>query len=134
MPKILPEDVSMRTVVREPQLVEQVVEVPTLVSPFLAGRREGGRKTRSWRWPAMPLAARGSKILDRAVVAGGGCRVRATPSGTTWRGHTARPGRKARDDVDVPSIMQLVFQQSKSYVFFAAFQFPTPLAPRFLGL
>ena len=32
VPKILPEDVSMRAVVREPQLVEQLVEVPTLVS------------------------------------------------------------------------------------------------------
>ena len=30
----------------------------------------------------------------------------------------------ARDDVDVPLIMQLVFQHSKSYVFFAAIQFP----------
>ena len=29
VPKILPEDVSMRTVVREPQLAEQLVEVPT---------------------------------------------------------------------------------------------------------
>ena len=32
VPKILPEDVSMRTVVREPQLAEQLVEVPTIVS------------------------------------------------------------------------------------------------------
>ena len=35
VPKILPEDVSVRIVVREPQLVEQLVEVPTLVSPSL---------------------------------------------------------------------------------------------------
>ena len=35
VPKISPEDVSMHTVVREPQLVEQLVEVPTLVSPSL---------------------------------------------------------------------------------------------------
>ena len=35
VPKISPEDVSMRTAVREPQLVEQLVEVPTLVSPSL---------------------------------------------------------------------------------------------------
>ena len=33
--KISPEDVSMRTTVREPQLVEQLVDVPTLVSPSL---------------------------------------------------------------------------------------------------
>ena len=32
MPKILPEDVSLRTAVREPQLAEQLVEVPTIVS------------------------------------------------------------------------------------------------------
>ena len=32
MPSILPEDVSLRTAVREPQLVEQLVEVPTVVS------------------------------------------------------------------------------------------------------
>ena len=32
VPKILPEDVSLRTAVREPQLVEQLVEVPTIVS------------------------------------------------------------------------------------------------------
>ena len=35
VPKISPEDVSMRTAVREPLLVEQLVEVPTLVSPSL---------------------------------------------------------------------------------------------------
>ena len=33
----------------------------------------------------MPRAARGSRSLDR-VVAGDGCRVRATPNGTTRRG------------------------------------------------
>ena len=32
MPKILPFDVPMRTVVRVPQLAEQLVEVPTIVS------------------------------------------------------------------------------------------------------
>ena len=32
MPMIVPEDVSLRTAVREPQLVEQLVEVPTVVS------------------------------------------------------------------------------------------------------
>ena len=32
VPMIVPEDVSLRTVVREPQLVEQLVEVPTVVS------------------------------------------------------------------------------------------------------
>ena len=32
VPEILPEDVSLRTVVREPQQVEQLVEVPTIVS------------------------------------------------------------------------------------------------------
>ena len=32
MPKILLEDVSLRTTVREPQLAEQLVEVPTIVS------------------------------------------------------------------------------------------------------
>ena len=32
VPKILPEDVSLRTAVREPQLAEQLVEVPTIVS------------------------------------------------------------------------------------------------------
>ena len=32
MPTILPEYVSLRTAVREPQLVEQLVEVPTVVS------------------------------------------------------------------------------------------------------
>ena len=32
VPMILPEDVSLRTAVREPQLVEQLVEVPTVVS------------------------------------------------------------------------------------------------------
>ena len=32
VPAILPEDVSLRTAVREPQLVEQLVEVPTIVS------------------------------------------------------------------------------------------------------
>ena len=35
VPKISPEDVSVRTVVREPQVVEQLVEVPTLLSPSL---------------------------------------------------------------------------------------------------
>ena len=123
---------------------EHVIEVPKILprgrvhangcSRTAAGGTVGGsadspcpstqrRKTLSWRWPAMPLAARGSRYLDRAVVAGGSCRVRATPSGTTQRG--TPPGQGGieildRDDVDVPSIMQLVFQQSKSYVFFAA--------------
>ena len=32
VPKILPEDVSLRTAVREPQLEEQLVEVPTIIS------------------------------------------------------------------------------------------------------
>ena len=32
MPKILPEDVPMRAVFRDPQLAEQLVEVPTIVS------------------------------------------------------------------------------------------------------
>ena len=32
VPKILPEDVPFRAVVREPQLAEQLVEVPTIVS------------------------------------------------------------------------------------------------------
>ena len=32
VPKILPEDVSLRTAVREPQLVEQLMEMPTIVS------------------------------------------------------------------------------------------------------
>ena len=32
MPKILPFDVSMRTAVRVPQLAEQLVEVPTIIS------------------------------------------------------------------------------------------------------
>ena len=32
VPKILPEDVSLRTAVREPQLAEQMVDVPTIVS------------------------------------------------------------------------------------------------------
>ena len=32
MPKILPEDVPMRGVLRDPQLAEQLVEVPTIVS------------------------------------------------------------------------------------------------------
>ena len=32
MPKILPEDVPMRITVRDTQLVEQLVEVPTIVS------------------------------------------------------------------------------------------------------
>ena len=100
VPKILPEDVSVRTVVREPQLAEQLVEVPTLVSLSLPVDA-----------PAMPLAARGSSYLDRAVIAGGGCRVRATPSGTPRRG--APPGQGgveivARMIVDVPSTMQLL--------------------------
>ena len=32
VPKILPEDVSLRTAAREPQLAEQLVQVPTVVS------------------------------------------------------------------------------------------------------
>ena len=35
VPKILPVEVPMRTAVREPQIAEQLVEVPTLVSPSL---------------------------------------------------------------------------------------------------
>ena len=35
VPKILPVDVPVRTAVREPQMAEQLVEVPTLVSPSL---------------------------------------------------------------------------------------------------
>ena len=35
VPMVLPEDVSLRTAVREPQLVEQLVEVPTVVSWFM---------------------------------------------------------------------------------------------------
>ena len=35
VPKIFPEDVPFRAVLRDPQLVEQLVEVPTLVSPSL---------------------------------------------------------------------------------------------------
>ena len=97
------------------------------LSCLLPCRSTRRRKTLSWRWPAMPLAARGSRYLDRAVIAGGGCRVRAPPSGTTRKDTPPGQGGKeilASDDVDVPSIMQLVFQQSKSYVFFAAIQFP----------
>ena len=32
VPKILPEDVPMRTVLRAPQLEDQLVEVPTIIS------------------------------------------------------------------------------------------------------
>ena len=32
VPKIFPEDVTMQAVLREPQSVEQLVEVPTIVS------------------------------------------------------------------------------------------------------
>ena len=137
VPMILPEDVSMRTVVREKQLVEQLVEVPTIVSTstfqFLVVEGEFlVFKVSSWKEEdtivAMARDAAGRTwFLDRTVVAGGGCRVRATPSGTTRRSTPPGQGGKeilARDNVDAPSIMQLVFQQSKSYVFFAAFQFP----------
>ena len=38
VPKILSEDISMRTAVREPQLAEQLVEVPTII-PFSSLQR-----------------------------------------------------------------------------------------------
>ena len=80
----------MGTAVREPHLVEQLVEVPTLVSPSLPFdvKEEdtivavvSDASGRTW-----------SRSLGR-VVAGGGCRVRATPNDHP-EGYTARPGRK----------------------------------------
>ena len=63
VPKILPVDVSARKVVREPQLVEQLVEVPTLVSPSfqvdakeedtivaMASDAVSGPRGRCWWW------------------------------------------------------------------------------------
>ena len=105
----------MRTVVREPQLAEQLVEVPALVSLSLpVDAKEEDTIV------AMASDAAGRtwfQVSGRAVIAGGGCRVRATPSGTPRRG--TPPGMI----VDVPSTMQVVFQQSKSYVYCAAIQF-----------
>ena len=49
MPKILPEDVSLRTAAREPQLAEQLVEVPTIVSWSLAAADYGARLVRFFR-------------------------------------------------------------------------------------
>ena len=44
VPKILPEDVSLRTAVRQPQLVVQLVEVLTIVSIFLAAADCGAER------------------------------------------------------------------------------------------
>ena len=98
----------MRTVVREPQLAEQLVEVPTNPGYALA---VVAVQTLGWRTAAALIEQFGD-----------------TPAGGGSRGGTP-PGQGgmeilARDDVDAASIMQLVFHQSKSYVFFAAIQFP----------
>ena len=56
VPKILPEDVSMRTVVREPQLAEQLVELPTnpganpRVEDCTGTDRVVRRHSSSWSW------------------------------------------------------------------------------------
>ena len=52
VPKILPDDVPMRAAVRVTQLVEQLVEVPTIISFFLASADYGAerRHSSSWWW------------------------------------------------------------------------------------
>ena len=115
MPKILPEDVSMRTVVREPQLADQLVEVPTNPGYALA---VVAVQTLGWRTTAA--------LIEQFGPGRGGGGDRGGSRGSrperhrqAWAVWKYRPGMI----VDVLSIMQLVFQQSKSYVFFAAIQF-----------
>ena len=90
----------MRTAVREPPLAEQLVEVPTNPGYALA---VVAVQTLGWRTAAALVEQFGD-----------------TPA----RGSGGGRGGTGLDDVDVPLVMQLVFQQSKSYVFFTAIQFP----------
>ena len=64
MPKILPDDVPMRTVVRDTQLAEQLVVVPTIVSFVLAAADYGAerRHSSSWSWRVKRWSSRFSSL------------------------------------------------------------------------
>ena len=132
VPKILQHVALQRSSLQEPQLAEQLVEVPTPspafppvpqmehqlvemppIVPQLVGFFAGsdGYVWRQLSGPTRPTGGEWAPL---------------TPSGLPHRG--TPPGQGgieilARADVDVPVIMLFVFQQSKSYVFCAAIQF-----------
>ena len=85
VPKILPEDVPMRTAVREPQLAEQLVEVPT--NPGYALAVVAVQKL-GWRTAAALIEQFG----DTPARGGGG--GRGGSRGPRPGRDTARPGRK----------------------------------------
>ena len=83
VPKILPVDVPLRTSVREPQLVEQLVEVPTIISfsslqriaeqnvdiPVVGGSGTGGGL--SGFLPGQHYSMTAEQIVDIPVPSGG---------------------------------------------------------------
>ena len=60
VPKILPDGVPARTAVRDTQLVEQLVEVPTIVLFFFVAADCGAerRHSSSWSWRAIRWSSR----------------------------------------------------------------------------
>ena len=88
VPKILPEDVSVRTVVREPQLAEQLVEEPTNPGYVLA---VVAVRTLGWRAAAALL----EWIVDHPAPGRGGGSDQGLQGlrPRTPEGNTARPGR-----------------------------------------
>ena len=52
VPKIPPEDVPMRAVLRDPQLAEQLVQVPTIISYPRCSGLAARRPSSSWSWRA----------------------------------------------------------------------------------
>ena len=80
VPKILIDDISVRTLVREPQLAEQLVEVPTILSflnqtAYIPVPRGGGRRLQGFL-PEQNPTAQSVQLIDIPVPGRGGGGVR----------------------------------------------------------
>ena len=124
-PKIILENIPSRRLVRDPQLAEQLVDVPTPFPVHVPVPRMEDQLVEVPQIVTHIVPQSFFVSTDGHVWwAFGGLLVEV------WHlphpvdlppGYTARPGRYTNTGQgnDVPSIMQLVFQQSKSYVFCA---------------
>ena len=135
VPKILQHTVLQRSSLQEPQMVDQLVTVPTNPDTVLLVF------TRSPAPPVEDQLVEVPPIVPQLVgffagADGYAWRQLSGPTGVYWwrvgSSHTQwAPHRQARAEkkylpglaVNVPVIMLFVFQQSKSYVFCAAIQF-----------
>ena len=70
VPKIILDQVSQRSSLRAPQLAEQLVEVPVLLSRVRPSCRPSSGR-RPWHWPGALLVARGSTLVDHVGPTGG---------------------------------------------------------------